>query len=83
MLRKQIQPPTNPVLLSVILVLTCALAGASRLPVARRFKREESKCERIKIPACMEVGYNFTNMKLSPANMADQDDAAPAVSSIY
>ena len=38
------------------------------------------RCEKIKIPQCEDIGYNFTDMTLSPANMVKQFDAAPAVS---
>ena len=40
---------------------------------------KSSRCETIKIPQCKDVGYNYTDMKLSPANMVEQSDAAQAV----
>ena len=45
-------------------------------------RRSGGQCERITIPICVDIGYNFTDISLSPSNMLEQEEAATAVSAI-
>jgi len=60
-------------------------AGRSTGVEGRRWRKhigamdKNTHCEAIEIPHCRDVGYNYTDMSLSPANMVKQSDAAPAV----
>ena len=42
--------------------------------------RRDSQCERITIPSCIDIGYNMTDVQLSPSNMFRQEEAAESVS---
>jgi len=43
-------------------------------------RRNNAQCERISIPICVDIGYNFTDISLSPSNMLEQEETAIAVS---
>ena len=72
----------NCFLLSAARYSTKNLAESSRNQrIKRRIENADSSgCEKIEIPLCQDVGYNLTDMSLSPANMVEQTDAAIVVS---
>ena len=48
---------------------------------AENFRRRGgTQCERITIPICMDIGYNLTDIALSPSNLLGQKETAVAVS---
>ena len=56
-------------------------SSAHRMHRSRKHvEGEPLRCEAIEIPQCRDIGYNHTDMALSPANMVKQSDAAPVVS---
>lgn len=50
----------------------------------KRFsRRSNDRCEKIYISHCQNVGYNQTNIDLSPLNFYDQDEAGIELGAFY
>ena len=43
------------------------------------FRRTGGQCEKITIPTCIDIGYNYTDISLSPSNMFKQEEAEATV----
>lgn len=76
------------VLTDLIQIIAAHDSSALHLSERRREKRKTSfngrrhkkRCEKITTPLCMDIGYNLTDVSLSPSNVFEHSEITKTVS---